>query len=101
MISVLPSALYLPVTYDFLVLAAHVQDSDGFMAALLQPRTPVTKKKRSVNRTPTSPTSPPQTPVSPVVAPPSVCYVTPSVTVYQFYVSSPFLNSFLNFGLNL
>ena len=65
-----------------LFTAAHeVQESDGFMAALLQPRTPVVKKKRSASNTnskvPTSPTekgSPPQTPLSPTAAPPSVSF---------------------------
>ncbi|XP_067940729.1 serine/threonine-protein phosphatase 1 regulatory subunit 10-like [Watersipora subatra] len=55
-----------------------VQDSGGFMEALMQPKQTrpagVIKRKRVTPKTPTSPTekvSPPNTPVSPVSAPPS------------------------------
>ena len=70
------------VIFVFSTAAHEVQESDGYMAALLQPRTPVVKKKRSASNTnskvPTSPTekgSPPQTPLSPTAAPPSVSFL--------------------------
>lgn len=75
---------------SFSVTAAHIiQDSGGFMEALLtQPKkTPpmVRKKRSSTNKTPTSPTektSPPGTPLSPLSAPPSVSFFA-DISFYQ------------------